>query len=138
MNKTLKTIALCGVIGLTAVSCQKENLVENPVVVAQNDTVRTVLYAIDGVEHRISLIGDDAWDDFLKHMFALAEEGHRVSFRNENKTANVAAAKETVTFTTKKKTEAYAWCEEMVEAGYEVFLDYDETTGTYICTATRP
>ena len=30
MNRTLKTIALCGVIGLTAVSCQKENLVENP------------------------------------------------------------------------------------------------------------
>ena len=138
MNRTLKTIALCGVIGLTAVSCQKENLVENPGVVAQNDTVRTVLYNIDGVEHRISLVGEDAWNDFLQHMFALAEEGHKVSFRNEDKTASIVPTKETVTFSTKKKSEAYAWCDEMAEAGYEVFLEYDATTGMYNCTATRP
>ena len=138
MNKSVKVIALCGVIGLTAVSCQKENLVENPGVVAQNDTVRTVLYNIDGVEHRISLVGEDAWNDFLQHMFALAEEGHKVSFRNEDKTASIVPTKETVTFSTKKKSEAYAWCAEMAEAGYDVLLEYDATTGMYNCTATRP
>lgn len=43
MNKTVKVIALCGVLGLTSVSCQKENLVEeNTNIVTQASTVRTV------------------------------------------------------------------------------------------------
>lgn len=138
MNKSVKVIALCGVLGLTAVSCQKENLIEeNTEAVAQVGVVRTMSYVVDGVEHRITLVGDDAWNDFLQHMFALAEEGHKVSFRNEEKAANVIPTKEVVTFSTKKKSEAYAWSAEMTEAGYEVIIEYDSATGMYNCTAVK-
>ena len=138
MNKTVKVIALCGVLGLTAVSCQKENLIEeNTNIVAQASTVRTVFYAVDGVEHRITLIGDDAWNDFLQHMFALVEEGHRVTFRNEEAASRVVSTKETVTFTTKNKQEAYDWCTDMTEAGYTVSLYYDPDTNIYTCIAIK-
>ena len=138
MNKTVKVIALCGVLGLTAVSCQKENLVEeNTNLVVQARTVRTVFYAVDGVEHRITLIGDDAWNDFLQHMFALAEEGHRVTFRNEEAASSVVSSKETVTFITNMKDEAYAWCEAMVDQGYTVTFTYDPDTNTYKCIAIK-
>ena len=138
MKKTVKVIALCGVLGLTATSCQKENLVEeNTNIVAQANTVRTMFYVVDGIEHRITLIGDDAWNDFLQHMISLAEEGHRVTFRNEDNTANVAAAKETVTYTTKDKDKAHAWCADMAEAGYTVYLYFDEDTGIYNCVAIK-
>jgi uncharacterized cupredoxin-like copper-binding protein len=136
MNKTIKVIALCGVLGTMAVSCQKENLVEeNTNIVAQANTVRNVVYNVDGIDHRITLIGDDSWNNFLQHMFALAEEGHRVTFRNEDNTVNVATAKEIVTFSTKDKKKAEAWCEEMVEAGYEVSIYFDPDTNTYNCIA---
>lgn len=129
MNKTIKVIALCGVLGLTATSCQKENLVEeNTNIVAQANTVRNVVYTVDGIEHSITLIGDDSWNKFLQRMFALAEEGHRVTFHNEDNTANVAMAKEIVTFSTKDKKKAEAWCAEMVEAGYEVSVYFDPDT----------
>jgi len=138
MKKTVKVIALCGVLGLTATSCQKENLVEeNTNIVAQANTVRTMFYVVDGIEHRITLIGDDAWNDFLQHMISLAEEGHRVTFRNEDYPANVAAAKETVTYTTKDKDKAHAWCTEMTEAGYEVSIYFDPDTNTYNCVAIK-
>ena len=137
MNKSVKAIALCGVLVLTAASCQKENLIENPGVVTQARTVRTVSYTVDGVRRSITLVGDDAWHDFLHHMLALAEEGHAVSFRNGENTAHVAAAKETVTYTTQDKDAAFAWCDAMYQAGYSVTIDYNPSTNTYYCTATK-
>ena len=40
MNKTVKTVALLSILGLTATSCQKENLVEsyNPTATETVDT----------------------------------------------------------------------------------------------------
>ena len=125
-------------LGLTSVGCQKENLVEeNTNIVTQASTVRTVFYAVDGVEHRITLIGDDAWNDFLQHLFALAEEGHSVTFRNEEAASRVVSTKETVTYTTKNKDEAYAWCEEMANQGYLVTFTFDPNTNTYKCVAIK-
>lgn len=138
MKKTIKVIALCGVLGLTATSCQKEKLIEeNTSIVVQANTVRNMVYTVDGINHRITLIGDDSWNNFLQHMFALAEEGHRVTFRNEDNTANVAAAKEIVTFSTKDKKKAEAWCAEMAEAGYVVTFTFDPDTHTYNCIAIK-
>ena len=135
MNRKSKTVALLAVLSLAAVSCQKETVVD-PVSATDPVTMRMVTYCVDGVTTQVTLLGDDAWDDFLHWMFALAEEGHRVSFRQGNAEER-NAAKETVTFTTNSQIEAYNWANTMMDKGYEVTIEYDKKTGIYTCTATR-
>jgi len=48
MKRTIKTIALCAVLGFSAVGCQKEEHMKNINVVAADETSRTVFYSIDG------------------------------------------------------------------------------------------
>ena len=83
MKKTIITVALLAVLTSLAVSCQKEEAditsATPSTVIAENDTHRTVVYTIDGVSYRLTLLGDEAWHDFLSRMFALAEEGHSVT-----------------------------------------------------------
>ena len=137
MRKTITTIALVAVLGTMAVSCQKENLVKEKIVVAESSTVYTVSYTVDGVTHRLTLVGDDAWHDFMNRMFALAEEGHKVTFRNEETSSRIAPAKEVVTYSTKDRDKAYTWAEEMVDEGYTVTIIFDENTGYYTCEAVK-
>lgn len=54
MNRKAITIALLAVLGTMATGCQKENIVEPQSATAEVGTVRTVLYAVDGVEHRVT------------------------------------------------------------------------------------
>jgi len=135
MRKTFTTIALFAVLGTLAVSCQKENIIDETSIVAENGTVYTVRYAVNGVTHQITLVGDEAWHDFLNRMFALAEEGHEVSFRNEEVASRVISTKEKVTFTTTDHDEAYAWAEAMLKDGYTVSIHFDKETGIYTCYA---
>jgi len=137
MKKVFKTVALCAVLGTMAVGCQKENIIEDANVVAQIGTVRKMQYTIDGVEHHITLVGDNAWNEFLHQMAALAKEGHSISFRNEEASSAVASAKETVTFTTTDHDEACAWCNSMSDQGYTVYMGYDKDKGMYICVAVK-
>lgn len=138
MNKTFTTIALIAVLGTLAVSCQKEDSVNPTCLVAEsNDTVYTVCYSVDGTSHTITLVGDKAWHDFLDHLFALAEEGHTVSFRNVEAAASVTPSKETITHSTYDKDDAYKWAEEMGDKGYAVTIRYDEETKKYTCCAIK-
>lgn len=137
MKRTIITIALFAVLGTLAVSCQKENILGQNAVVAENGTMYTVSYTVDGVTHKITLVGEDAWHDFLHHMIALAEEGHRVSFRNEEAASNAAPTKETVTYTTTNHDDAYKWAEKKINEGYSVTIEYDDRTGIYTCTAIK-
>jgi len=137
MKRTLKTIALCGVIGLAAASCQKENIIENTAVVARTCDTRTVLYTVNNVEYRLTLDGEEAMRAFLQYMAALAEEGYYVTFRYEDSASTIAASKDTITFSTQDKATAVSWCEQMINEGYEVSMYYDKDTGTYHCTATK-
>ena len=93
MKKTIITVALLAVLTSLAVSCQKEEAditsATPSTVIAENDTLRTVVYTIDGVSYRLTLLGDQAWHDFLSRMFALAEEGHSVTFFNEEAASRV-------------------------------------------------
>lgn len=138
MRKIITTIALIAVLGTMAVSCQKEDAV-NPTcpVAASNDTVYTVRYSVDGTSHTITLVGDKAWHDFLNHLFALAEEGHTVSFRNEEAASSVTPAKETITHSTYDKDDAYKWADEMGDQGYSVTIRYDKETKKYTCYAIK-
>ncbi len=137
MRKTFTTIALIAVLGTMAVSCQKENIIDQTTVVSESCTSRTVQYTIDGISYTVTFIGEDTWHDFLNYMFALAEEGRMVSFRNVESTSSAAATKETVTHTTKNKDDAYKWADEMGDKGYDVTIYYDKEKGVYICCAIR-
>lgn len=137
MRKTFTTIALFAVLGTLAVSCQKENIIDETSIVAENNKVYTVCYTVDGVTHHLTLIGDDAWHDFMNRMFALAEEGHEVSFRNEETASRVVSTKDVVTYSTKDRDKAFAWADAMVEEGYTVTVRFDENTGIYTCYAIK-
>lgn len=135
MKKTMKTLALCLVIGTMAVSCQKEENI-NPTT-ETNCTSRTVSYVVNGETHLATLQGENAWAAFLQSIFALAKEGYEISFRDLSSSSQTVEAKETVTFSTSKEKEAQEWCLQMAEKGYTVNLSYDKTTGMYNCTAKR-
>ncbi|MCQ2278684.1 MAG: hypothetical protein MJZ62_05215 [Bacteroidales bacterium] len=73
----------------------------------------------------------------MEHLFALAEEGHIVTFRNEVAISSIATPKDTVKYNTTNKDDAYAWSEKMNNAGYFVTISYDKEKGVYNCIAIR-
>ena len=96
-----------------------------------------VCYSVDDTSHTITLVGDKTWHDFLGHLFALAEEGHTVSFRNVETSASVIPSKETITHTTYDKDDAYKWADKMGDQGYAVTVIYDKVTKQYTCCAIK-
>ena len=138
MNFNFKSVALFTVLSMLAVSCQKEKNVE-PInaQIQQSVVIRNITYTIDGLTMQVTIRGEQNWHSFIEWLFALAEDGHKVSFRNENIFNNRQHSKNTVVYTTKDKNQAYAWADEMTEQGYEVIIEYDRTTGVYTCTATN-
>ena len=139
MKKTIISVALLAVLTSLVVSCQKEEAditsATPSTVIAENDTLRTVVYTIDGVSYRLTLVGDQAWHDFLSRMFALAEEGHSVTFFNEEAASRVLPSKVVETHSTSDKDDAYQWSEQKVKEGYTVTIVFDEETGIYTCYA---
>lgn len=124
-------------LGTLAVSCQKENIINETAIVAENGNIYTVSYTVDGVTRQLTLVGEEAWQAFLHHMLALAEEGHVVSFRNEEAASRGVPSKETVTYTTNNSEEAIHWADKMTGQGYSVTIEFDRETGIYTCTATK-
>lgn len=135
MRKTLATIALLAVLGALAVSCQKETIIDETTIVTENDTYFMVSYSVDGITNQITLIGEDAWHDFLNYMFVLAEEGHKVSFRNEEASSRTIPSKDVVTYTTTSREEAYSWANRMADMGYIVTIKFNKESGVYTCEA---
>lgn len=137
MKKVTITIALLAVLSTLAVSCQKEKDFDLAQIEAEQITIYKVSYTIDGTTYHIILRSDDAWHDFLERMVALAEEGHRVSFRNENTSSQVSSSKEIITYTTTNHDDALKWAEKKVNEGYFVTIEFDKRTGIYTCTAIK-
>ena len=137
MHKIMISVALFVTLGALAVSCQKESVIEDVNLTMEHSTIYTVSYSIDGVMHTVSLIGEDAWHEFLHWMIALAEEGYEVSFRNEEAASRVVATKDVVTYTTNDHDDAYTWANKMANLGYWVTISYDERTGKYTCIAVK-
>lgn len=134
MKKVIKTIALLTIMGMTATSCQKENIVDPQGTVA-NVTLKTVYYTVDGVTSQATFVSEESWNEFLDWLVTLAEEGHRVSFRNANQERSLR--KDVVTYTTKSHDDAVNWAYQMEKAGYSVAIDYDQATGVYTCVAIK-
>ena len=138
MNKSIKTVALLAVLSVAAVGCQKETITVEPQTgVEASSTVYMVRYSVNGVMHTETLIGEQAWADFLQRMLALAEEGYRVTMSKSANTALYSESKEVVTYTTKDKKAAQLWITQKLEEGYEVTMDYNQQTGEYTCIAVR-
>ena len=137
MKRTLKTVALLTVLSMAAVGCQKETIEVPQAGIEESGTVYTVCYAINGVTHTETRIGEQAWADFLQRMLALAEEGYRVTMSSGFGTAQYSDTKEVVTYTTKDKKAAYAWLEQMVADGYTVTVTFNPQTGEYTCIAVK-
>ncbi len=136
MRKSIKSVALLSILGLTAVSCQKENYVDNiNPVTSETMATYTVCYTVDGVSKQITLVGDVAWNNFLEWLFSLVEKGHSVSFFQTNRVCS--QTKEQVTYITPDKKKAIAWADEMTNAGYQVSISFDESTQEYICVAIK-
>ena len=134
MKKVIRTVALIALIGLTATSCQKENIVDPQGTVA-DVTLKTVYYTVDGVTSQATFVSEESWNEFLDWLVTLAEEGHRVNFRNANQERSIK--KDVVTYTTKSHDDAVAWANMMEKTGYEVYINYEPLTGVYTCTAVR-
>ena len=135
-KQLIKIAALCAVLSLTAVSCQKEPLFDSTTQQTDVSSMYTIGYTIDGVSHVATFNSEEAYNQFLQYLFAMAREGYTVSFRN-NAQQQAASSKERVVFTTDKESEAIAWGKKMSDDGYEVSIVYNPTTGIYTCTAIR-
>ena len=119
-------------------SCQKENSFDGATTVTENCSVYTVFYVIDGTTHHVTLVGEEAWHDFVHRMLTMAEEGHEVSFRYEEaSSSSIVSSKETVTYTTTNHDDAYKWADNMANNGYLVTVSYDRETGVYTCIAIK-
>lgn len=129
MKKIATVLALVSLLGVLAVSCQKETT-GNPLPAV---VIRTVDYCIgDNAPQQTVLHGDVQWQSFLAAIFDSVDRGYRVSLIHGG-----AAAKEAVTFSTTVKADAIAWVDSMYNAGYDVTLWYDDTTGQYNAVAQK-
>ena len=138
MKKT-STLALLAVLSVAATSCQKETLAEprTPVVEENANAACIMVYSIDGVAGRTTLRSLSEQAAFISRMVALAGEGHKVTFRQEDNTTNALAPKDVQTFSSTNKSEVDAWALEMFLLGYSVSIDYNKETGMYTGTATK-
>ena len=50
---------------------------------------------------------------------------------------SLGITKEAFIYTTKSRTDAEKWADNMSDAGYEVSIDFDEKTKTYTCVAIK-
>lgn len=128
-------MAVIAMTTLAATGCQKENIVEQENQIVADAVMTTVYYTVDGITIQASFSSEEEWTAFLHRLVALAEEGHRVSFRNANHERGIT--KETVTYVTKNHDDAVAWGDMMRKNGYEVYIDFDTNTNEYICTAIK-
>ncbi|MBR2958323.1 MAG: hypothetical protein IKC19_01670 [Bacteroidales bacterium] len=132
MRKTLRTVALCAAIGLLAVGCQKEVLQYPVSDMAEGQNMFS--YSING-ETKTECVTEEGRTELINYLFDLAEQGYRVTFNGRN--TSVFSAKDVVTYSTSDRSAAVAWCDKMINDGYEVEVTYDRDKGIYTCIATK-
>ena len=139
MNKIFRPVAILAVLALLSTGCSKEGqeLEMNARTTAEAMNVYMIRYTVDGVQHHVKLHGEAEHAAFIYNMLTLAEQGHSVSFCDETKVSQQSYAKETVTFTTSNKIEAYNWAFEMEQNGYTVSVSYNPDTNVFTCIAIK-
>lgn len=137
MRINFKFTVILALFSITAVSCQKETIVKPNTQVQQSLSTRNITYSIDGITTNTNIEGEQNWHDFIEWLLGLAEKGHRVSFRSYDYEAGVSSSKDVQQYKTNDKAKANAWANDMLDRGYEVTIEFDSSTGTYICTAVK-
>ena len=137
MKKVIKTLALCTVLGVTAVSCQKEPVASTQNTETKAEAMYVVNYAVDGTLYTVSLYSENEMDALFLQLTALARQGSRVVVLDENARARTMSSKEVLTYTTTSETDAANWANEKTKEGYEVTIVYNDRTGIYTCTAVK-
>lgn len=135
MKRTIRTVALIATIGLTAASCQKEQISPTQTILMEDSSTQVMHYSVDGASYSVSINGEASMNAFWQQIFALVREGYEVEVFNESKTNNVLSTKEVITYTTKSEEDAHAWAVAMTDQGYHVNITYKD--GVYTCTAIR-
>ena len=135
MRKNVKVVALCTVLGIATVGCQKETFVLTQPTISETADVYNLSYSVAGTIGSCSIYGESDLDNFLRSMFALVKEGYRLNISNTS--TRSISAKEVVVYTTYSEEEAINWSKDMIHQGYDVDITYDPKTGIYTCTASR-
>lgn len=91
-------------------------------------------YSING-ETKTECVTEEGRTELINYLFDLAEQGYRVTFNGRN--TSVFSAKDVVTYSTSDRSAAVAWCDKMINDGYEVEVTYDRDKGIYTCIATK-
>ena len=137
MKKFIIPATLLAMISVATVSCQKENLTEPTAPVVENSATHTIRYTVNGAVYQQVIHSDEDLDALMHTLFALAREGYTIRIMDENTSFTEDSVKETLTFTTKKESEAIAWAKEKVEEGYAVTTTFNQQTGEYTCVAVK-
>lgn len=135
MKIKIISVALLAVLSTMAVSCQKENIMDNAIETVDSK-VYTMQYAINGVTHSVIIHNEAEEQALMQYLLALAREGYETSIYNES-TYSPSTSKETITYITKSEDDAVAWGLKKAKEGYKVDTTYNPKTGEYICIATR-
>jgi len=145
MKKQVILVALCAMMAMLAVSCQKESVIETLSSVAENGTVYTVQYIVHNSDELLSdpeintvTIHNEAEEQaFMQYILVLSREGKEVSFFDEEAGQYLMNAKDTEVHTTRSEADATDWSIQKVREGCKVTVGYDQSNGQYTCVATK-
>jgi hypothetical protein len=134
MLKKIRTIAVVLLL-MMAASCQKETISE-PFSYTAMDESSIVYYTIDGEPYWYKIESEEQMYELLYALFAKAESGSVVTINRSGNCQN-KSVRETITYSTSSKPDAYAWAANMISQGYNVSVTYDPNTGLFNCIATK-
>ena len=141
MTKKITKIMLLSVaLSGTMVSCQKESEMEPSQELSQKSLAQEtpiLFFWIDEEEHCRKFDSQEERDEFIRHLIRLTREGHIITIESNNKPEYAPEEKDRQRFKTTDEEEMDKWVLEMENSGYAVRCSFDETTGTFIGTATR-
>lgn len=130
-------VALIAVLGTTAVSCQKEEIVIPQNIIAETTAKYTISYSINGVNYNALLHNDTELDVLLHQLLALARQGNTIVISDNVLSSRTIPTKEKIIYTTNNEDEAFRWAADRTKEGYTVEISFNEHTGIFTCTAVK-
>ncbi len=137
MKKKVIFAALLALSCVAPTSCSKENKQTSMNLTFESHTGRVIRYSVNGADYRCVIRSNEEWDKLISNILALSREGFTIRITDENHAYGESMTKETVTLTTKDKSEVDEWIFKRLLEGYEVIVSYNDNTGEYTCIATK-
>lgn len=96
----------------------------------------SVNYIVDGQAFSDQVATDEDLATLYIKILGYAKLGHNVSITAASDTSE-GTRTDTRTFASDSEAKVAAWASKMVRKGYSVTIDYDKSSHTYNCTATK-